>query len=102
MVTAYYSSNYSRFFTLYKQAPHLSAYLMDFLVQRMRVAAFARMIKTYFPVLATDYIQHTLSFFTKKEAVDFIRSQGGVFTDPQAREQVDIKASRAAATAGVG
>jgi len=97
VVLAYHTSNYYHFFTLYERAPHMSAYLMDFLVQRMRIAAYQRMIKAYFPTLTTRYIKKTLSFHTEKECVDFIKSQGGVFTSRRGGgpfEMVDIKASR--------
>ena len=44
---AYRAGNYARFFDLYRNAPAMSAYLMDFLVVRCRNLAYRRILKAY-------------------------------------------------------
>lgn len=89
--------NYDRFFCLYQEAPNMSAYLMDFLVARMRRAAWARIIKAYSPTLALSFVQTKLGFESNEEVREFVDAMGGVLKPPtpeQQRPLIDTHASR--------
>ena len=49
VATAILRDDYLSFFELYESAPHMSAYLMDYLVRRVRTVAYSRMIASYRP-----------------------------------------------------
>jgi SAC3/GANP family len=80
VVLAVQHGNPVLFFRLYESAPHLSAYLMDFLVQRVRVAAYAAMMASYRPDVTVALIQQRLHFADGEEVKRFLRSQRAVWS----------------------
>eukprot|EP00591_Stephanopyxis_turris_P009967 CAMPEP_0195506896 /NCGR_PEP_ID=MMETSP0794_2-20130614/434_1 /TAXON_ID=515487 /ORGANISM="Stephanopyxis turris, Strain CCMP 815" /LENGTH=465 /DNA_ID=CAMNT_0040633365 /DNA_START=209 /DNA_END=1606 /DNA_ORIENTATION=- len=84
------------FFRLYNNAPNLSAYLMDFLVQRVRLAMYERMLASYIPSIDVAFLADTMSFHDVEEAKEFLKANGAVFQDASNRAclSVDCKASR--------
>ena len=94
VVSAVSHSNYKAFFRLYHSAPHLSAYLMDFLLNRIRNAAFSRIVVAYRPAITVEYIQHALGFQDYEEARQFLKKNGAVFVEKNGLPiSVDCKAS---------
>jgi hypothetical protein len=89
-------NDYHGFFRLYESAPHLSAYLMDFLVKRVRERAYERIIAAYRPMISVEHIRKALLFKDMEETRDFLKSSGAVFCDVEKGEPpfwVDTKAS---------
>ena len=80
VVRAVHLGDYLTFFRSYVDAPHLSAYLMDFLVQRMRIVAFKRMKVTYLE-LDLSFVESTLCFMDFSECLNFVNEMGGVVED---------------------
>lgn len=79
VVSAIMHDDYQSFFRLYEAAPNLSAYLMDFLVQRVRKSAYVRTITAYRPTLSVEHFREALFFQDLEETRRFLKSQGCIF-----------------------
>lgn len=79
VVKAVMHEDYQAFFRLYDSAPHLSAYLMDFLVRRVRKNAFQRIIAAYRPSLSVEHFRRALAFEDLEETRRFLKESGAVF-----------------------
>jgi hypothetical protein len=110
------SHSYRAFFRLYDAAPHLSAYLMDFLVQRVRNAAYDCIVAAYRPAVSVDFFRRQLHFGDddQDDALQFLQQRRAVWvgdggpprrsTDPAPHQQqpphephfgwIDCKASQ--------
>ena len=89
-------NDYRAFFKLYQSAPHMSAYLMDFLVKRMREKAYERIIAAYRPTICVEYFRATLCFHDMEETRLFLRQRNAVFVKGEKPPLwVDCKASAA-------
>lgn len=89
-------NDYHGFFRLYESAPHLSAYLMDFLVKRVRSEAYDRIVASYRPTMGIEYFREALQFPNLEETRHFLKTSGAVFLKDTERESwVDCKASHA-------
>jgi SAC3 family protein LENG8/THP3 len=86
-------SDYHAFFKLYESAPHLSAYLMDFLVKRMREKAYERIIAAYRPTICVEYFRGALHFQDIEETRLFLRQVGAEFIKGEPPLWVDCKTS---------
>jgi len=75
---AYNAQNYHLFFVLYRDAPNMSAWIMDFLVLRVRKSAWRRMVKAYSPHVPLDFVAHVLAFDDMEDARNFAVDQGAV------------------------
>ena len=87
--------DYVGFFRLYETAPHMSAYLMDFLVRRVRTVGYARMMASYRPTISTDRVRAVLSFHDRDETVRFLKKRGAVFRPGTNGDDIDCKATYA-------
>jgi hypothetical protein len=88
--------DYKTFFRLYQSAPHMSAYLMDFLVKRVRDGAYQRIIAAYRPTVGVEEFRECLHLDDLEETRRFLRQNGAVFIkeqDGNAPFWVDCKAS---------
>jgi hypothetical protein len=54
---------------------------MDFLVHRMRKAAYKRLVKAYSPTLSMEFLDQTLAFDDMDHCVRFVESMNGVFAE---------------------
>jgi SAC3 family protein LENG8/THP3 len=79
VVVAVMHVDYYKFFRLYESAPHLSAYLMDFLVRRVRKDSFERIIASYRPSLSVEHFRLALSFEDLEETRQFLKENGAMF-----------------------
>mmetsp|Transcript_28995 Transcript_28995/g.78467 ORF Transcript_28995/g.78467 Transcript_28995/m.78467 type:complete len:414 (-) Transcript_28995:171-1412(-) len=79
VVKAIIHDDYLAFFRLYDSAPHMSAYLMDFLVRRVRNVAYARIVAAYRPTISTEGLREALSFRDFEETRQFLKAKGAVF-----------------------
>ena len=55
-------SNYCLFFKLYRSAPAMGAYLMDYCVDRLRKAALNIMTKAFRPIVPVAAVNEQLGF----------------------------------------
>ncbi|VEU37886.1 unnamed protein product [Pseudo-nitzschia multistriata] len=79
VVKAIIDDDYLAFFRLYESAPHMSAYLMDFLVRRVRNVAYTRIISAFRPTISTEYFREALAFRDLEETRQFLIDKGAVF-----------------------
>lgn len=79
VVKAVMHEDYQAFFRLYESAPHLSAYLMDFLVRRVRKNAYQRIIAAYRPTLSVEHFRTALAFQDLEETRRFLKEHGAIF-----------------------
>lgn len=79
VVKAVQDCDYRTFFRLYNCAPHLSAYLMDFLVKRVRDQAYKCIIASHRPTVSIEYIRDALFLNDLEETRLFLRQQGASF-----------------------
>ena len=83
-------NNYRSFFTLYDQAPHMSVYLMDFLLKRIRTMAYDSIVTAFRPTIEVRQFQEWLGFLDGDEATGFLRERGAVFVDDDNSKEPDI------------
>jgi hypothetical protein len=87
-------NDYHTFFRLYESAPHLSAYLMDFLVKRVRGEAYDRIVASYRPTMGIEYFREALLFPNLEDTREFLKNSGAIFVqDSESEFWVDCKAS---------
>lgn len=104
VVKAVMHDDYQSFFRLYESAPHLSAYLMDFLVRRVRQNAYHRIIASYRPSLSVEHFREALSFQDLEETRRFLKENGAIFIHELGAPPfwVDCKATSSAVPRAVG
>lgn len=88
--TAVASNNYILFFRLWRSAPRLSGFLIDLLVDPLRVKAFRCVLTAYRPSVPLIMLQEQLGFDSLDDCRGFLRSQQAVMTSSNA---VDTKLS---------
>lgn len=95
VVKAVEGDDYRSFFRLYENAPHMSAYLCDFLVKRVRDGALDRVLSAHRPNVSVEYIRECLHFEDLDETRRFLRQKRAVFVDELTEPEfwVDCKAS---------
>jgi len=79
VVNAMVQCDYHAFFVLYENAPQMSCYLMDFLLNRIRCGAYDRIIAAFRPSISVESIRETLKFRDLEETRQFLKSSGAVF-----------------------
>lgn len=87
-------SDYCAFFRLYREAPNMGGYLMDYYVKRERVAALATICRAYRPSLEVAYLTGLLSFETTDECVSFLKEAGATILEEDVL--LDCRASMSA------
>ncbi|KAG8185353.1 hypothetical protein JTE90_005480 [Oedothorax gibbosus] len=82
MAKACSSNNYHRFFRLYLSAPKMSAFIVDWFIERIRKAALKAVIKSFRPNIPVSHIQSALAFPSMEDCVAFLTKLNLVFVDP--------------------
>ena len=91
-------SDYHMFFILYQNAPRVSGYLMDYLVNRVRIDAYKRIVASFRPTISVEFFRETLNFADLEETRIFLNKNNAIFVkgkgDVGPPFWVDCKASR--------
>lgn len=93
-------NDYHAFFRLYESAMNLSAYLMDYLVQRVRAGAYDRIISAYRPTISVEFFREALRFSDLEETRQFLKQSGAVFVQENQSPPfwINCKASKTCAS----
>ena len=75
--TAMADSNYCLFFKLYRSAPAMGAYLMDYCVDRLRKAALNIMTKAFRPIVPVAAVNEQLGFEDMDACEAYLTAQSG-------------------------
>jgi len=81
VVAAFVSDNFSLFFSLYRSAPNMSSYLMDWLSHKIRTRALlslSRSVKTHIPI---SFLRSSLCFASESDCSTFLKKMGAVLVD---------------------
>lgn len=93
------ADNAARFFALYRSAPNLGSYLMDWLADGLRARALAALCKGARPTLPLAFVVRVLGFESGADARSFLARCGGVLVERE-RERAGATGSALASAAG--
>jgi hypothetical protein len=74
------SRNDRKFFKLYHSAPHLSGYLIDYMLNPMRISVYDATIKSY-DTVSLPFMMEKLNFTDAKECKDFLDSRHASYAE---------------------
>jgi hypothetical protein len=86
VVHSIYNGQYTRFFVLYDTAPHMSPYILDFLLHRVRLHAYHVIVASYRLSISVLYVQQSLHFDTLEELHRFLQRRGTVFVSSKSSD----------------
>ena len=93
------TNNFYRFFALHREAPRMSARLMDVIVPGIRDEAFRALLRAHAPTIPTAFITNALGFPDDDTCADHLESTHAAAFADASRAVLDVKATTAAAAA---
>ena len=81
------NKNDRKFFKLYQSSPHLSGYLVDYMLNPMRIGVYEATIKSY-DTVSFPFMMQKLNFTEVKECEEFLLSRHVRFVQTAAQPEV--------------
>jgi hypothetical protein len=63
-------------FKLYKQTPNIGNYIMDLMMDNLRLQAISKICKAYKPSISLDFVINELGFDSTEEGENFLEKAG--------------------------
>mmetsp|Transcript_9082 Transcript_9082/g.15477 ORF Transcript_9082/g.15477 Transcript_9082/m.15477 type:complete len:199 (+) Transcript_9082:164-760(+) len=86
--------NYHAFFKLFQECPNMGGYLLDEILDTMRVTALKCIAKAYFPTVPIQFLSKELLFPSEASCNTFLRQHGAKFKTQNGVNVVDTKLSK--------
>lgn len=84
--------NYHAFFRLYRDAPNMGTYLMDLVVDKVRLTALERIVKAFKPTVEVEHLQVELGFSDEAQCREMLGNAGAVYNEEG--DKLDCKATK--------
>ncbi|XP_018495684.2 leukocyte receptor cluster member 8 [Galendromus occidentalis] len=78
VISAWNTRNFNRLFKLFRSAPRMSPYVMEWCLDKERIAAYKALVKAFRPDLPLDFVQDSLCFDGIEELKDFLGDQNAI------------------------
>jgi len=79
---------YHKFFQLYKCTPNMGNYIIDLMMDNVRLQMLMRMCKAYKPSISLDFLVNELSFESDEIGESFLVKAGCVIVSDESGERV--------------
>jgi hypothetical protein len=82
--------NYHQFFRLYKITPNMGNYILDLMIDTLRLKAMQRICRGYKPNVTAAFVTNELAFEDSELGLEFLKKIGGIIEEQKAGEETII------------